>query len=113
MPGWKFSEWELRGVPLRLEIGPKDIEKSSVRIARRDTREKVDVSVDGIADHVRRLLDAEERGARGVAVAGLAQRRLHVRRREHAPIAVEERDHRSGVCRRAPRLGHDRMRRAV
>ena len=39
-PGWKFSEWELRGVPLRLEIGPKDIEKQQVMLARRDTREK-------------------------------------------------------------------------
>src|ERR687888_1812226 len=39
-PGWKFSEWELRGVPLRVEIGPRDIEKSSVLVARRDTREK-------------------------------------------------------------------------
>ena len=39
-PGWKFAEWELRGVPLRLEIGPKDIEKSQVVLARRDTREK-------------------------------------------------------------------------
>jgi len=37
-PGWKFSEWELRGVPLRLEIGPKDIEKQHVMLARRDTR---------------------------------------------------------------------------
>jgi prolyl-tRNA synthetase len=55
-PGWKFSEWELRGVPLRLEIGPKDIEKSSVLIARRDTREKLSVSMDGLVDHVRKLL---------------------------------------------------------
>jgi prolyl-tRNA synthetase len=39
-PGWKFAEWELRGVPLRLEIGPKDLEKSQVFSARRDTREK-------------------------------------------------------------------------
>jgi prolyl-tRNA synthetase len=39
-PGWKFAEWELRGVPLRIEIGPKDIEKSQVVMARRDTREK-------------------------------------------------------------------------
>ena len=39
-PGWKFAEWEMRGVPLRLEIGPKDIEKSQVVLARRDTREK-------------------------------------------------------------------------
>src|SRR5262245_1147353 len=39
-PGWKFAEWEMRGVPLRLAIGPKDIEKSQVELARRDTREK-------------------------------------------------------------------------
>src|SRR5512142_407731 len=38
-PGWKFSEWEMRGVPLRIEIGPKDIEKAQVLVARRDTRE--------------------------------------------------------------------------
>ena len=48
-PGWKFAEWELRGVPLRLEIGPKDIEKSQVLIARRDTREKLSVPMDGLA----------------------------------------------------------------
>jgi prolyl-tRNA synthetase len=60
-PGWKFSEWELRGVPLRLEIGPKDIEKSTVRIARRDTREKADVPMDGLAEHILRLLDTVQR----------------------------------------------------
>jgi prolyl-tRNA synthetase len=56
-PGWKFSEWELRGVPLRLEIGPKDIEKSAVLLARRDTREKLGVPMEGIAARVRGLLD--------------------------------------------------------
>lgn len=56
-PGWKFAEWELRGVPLRLEIGPKDIEKSAVLVARRDTREKQSVSMDGLAANVLRLLD--------------------------------------------------------
>jgi prolyl-tRNA synthetase len=60
-PGWKFSEWELRGVPLRLEIGPKDLEKSSVLIARRDTREKLAVSMDGLVTHVRELLDLVQR----------------------------------------------------
>jgi prolyl-tRNA synthetase len=57
-PGWKFSEWEMRGVPLRLEIGPKDIEKSQVLLARRDTREKSGVAMDGLAEHVRVLLEA-------------------------------------------------------
>jgi prolyl-tRNA synthetase len=56
-PGWKFAEWEMRGVPLRLEIGPKDIEKSQVLLARRDTREKVSVSMDGLGDTIVRLLD--------------------------------------------------------
>src|SRR3954468_4273543 len=57
-PGWKFAEWELRGVPLRLEIGPKDIEKSAVLIARRDTREKQSVPMDGLPAQLRGLLDA-------------------------------------------------------
>ena len=56
-PGWKFAEWEMRGVPLRLEIGPKDIEKSSVVLARRDTKEKQPVAMDGLAGHVTALLD--------------------------------------------------------
>jgi prolyl-tRNA synthetase len=56
-PGWKFAEWEMRGVPLRLEIGPKDIEKSTVLIARRDTREKAAVAMDGLPERVRALLD--------------------------------------------------------
>jgi prolyl-tRNA synthetase len=55
-PGWKFNEWELRGVPLRLEIGPKDIEKSQVVLARRDTREKAFVPMDGLEAHVESLL---------------------------------------------------------
>jgi prolyl-tRNA synthetase len=56
-PGWKFSEWELRGVPLRLEIGPKDIEKSAVMIARRDTREKQSVAMEGLAQRIATMLD--------------------------------------------------------
>jgi prolyl-tRNA synthetase len=55
-PGWKFNEWELRGVPLRLEIGPKDIEKSQVVLARRDTREKSFVPMEGLAAHVETML---------------------------------------------------------
>jgi prolyl-tRNA synthetase len=57
-PGWKFAEWELRGVPLRLEIGPKDIEKSAVLVARRDTREKQSLPMDGLAAQLRSLLEA-------------------------------------------------------
>jgi prolyl-tRNA synthetase len=60
-PGWKFAEWEMRGVPLRLEIGPKDIEKSQVVLARRDTREKLFTAMDGLAGVVVGLLDAIQR----------------------------------------------------
>ena len=60
-PGWKFNEWELRGVPLRLEIGPKDIEKAQVVLARRDTREKSSTPMDGLATHVEQLLAAIQR----------------------------------------------------
>lgn len=55
-PGWKFAEWELRGVPLRLEIGPKDIEQSQVVLARRDTREKLPTPMEGLARRVEELL---------------------------------------------------------
>src|SRR5262249_25465006 len=58
-PGWKFSEWELRGVPLRIEVGPKDIENSQVIAVRRDTpdkRDKVAVPMAVLADRVRELL---------------------------------------------------------
>ncbi len=56
-PGWKFAEWEMRGVPLRLEIGPKDIEKSAVLVARRDTREKQSIAMDGLGARLGELLD--------------------------------------------------------
>ncbi|OFW41687.1 MAG: proline--tRNA ligase [Acidobacteria bacterium RIFCSPLOWO2_12_FULL_67_14b] len=55
-PGWKFSEYEMRGVPLRLEIGPKDLEKAAVFAARRDTRAKASIPMDGLADAIKGLL---------------------------------------------------------
>jgi prolyl-tRNA synthetase len=61
-PGWKFAEWELRGVPLRLEIGPKDIEKSQVLIARRDTREKIALPIEGLTGKLTELLQDVQRG---------------------------------------------------
>jgi prolyl-tRNA synthetase len=60
-PGWKFAEYEMRGVPLRLEIGPKDIEKNAVFAARRDTRHKQSLPMPGLADAVTRLLDEIQR----------------------------------------------------
>jgi prolyl-tRNA synthetase len=57
-PGFKFADWEMRGVPLRLEIGPKDIEKEQVVLVRRDTRAKAFVPLAGLAGAVRETLDA-------------------------------------------------------
>ena len=56
-PGWKYAEYEMRGVPLRVEIGPKDMEKDQCCIARRDTGEKLFVPLAELEDTVKRLLD--------------------------------------------------------
>ena len=56
-PGWKFSEQEMRGIPLRIEIGPKDIEANQAVIVRRDTREKIVASLDSLPETVFEVLD--------------------------------------------------------
>jgi prolyl-tRNA synthetase len=56
-PGYKFAEWELKGVPVRLAIGPRDIENGTVEIARRDTKEKYVVSLNNIDKTIEALLD--------------------------------------------------------
>ena len=56
-PGWKFSEQEIVGIPTRIEIGPKDIEKGQVVVVRRDTREKIFVPMDEIAVKLREILE--------------------------------------------------------
>ncbi len=56
-PGWKFSEHEMRGIPVRVELGPRDIANNQAVLARRDTGEKVTVSLDNIAEEVTKLLD--------------------------------------------------------
>lgn len=57
MPGWKFSEYEMKGVPVRVEIGPKDVEKNQAVLVRRDTREKIFVPLDEIENRVLALLN--------------------------------------------------------
>jgi prolyl-tRNA synthetase len=55
-PGWKFNEYEMKGVPLRLEVGPKDIENKQVVLVRRDTGEKIVVAVDTLNETIANLL---------------------------------------------------------
>lgn len=60
-PGWKFAEYELKGVPLRIAIGPRDLENGTVELARRDTKTKEVVGIDGIVDIVEnRLKEIQE-----------------------------------------------------
>ena len=76
-PGWKYAEWELRGVPLRIEIGPRDIARSQALLARRDTREKTPAALDGLAAHVRELLETMQKD---LLARALAFRDDHTRR---------------------------------
>lgn len=56
-PGWKFNEWEMKGVPVRLEIGPKDIEKGQATVCRRDNLEKSQLALENITESIKGLLD--------------------------------------------------------
>lgn len=55
-PGWKFAEYELKGVPLRIAMGPKDLENGTLEIARRDTLEKQNISQDTVVEYVEKTL---------------------------------------------------------
>jgi prolyl-tRNA synthetase len=55
-PGWKFAEYELRGVPVRVALGPRDLENNLAEVARRDTKEKQSLSLDGLTEHLVQLL---------------------------------------------------------
>ncbi|MET7019707.1 proline--tRNA ligase [Bacillus mycoides] len=56
-PGWKFNEYEMKGVPIRLEVGPKDIEKNQVVLVRRDTKEKEFIAMDQLEERIPSLLE--------------------------------------------------------
>ena len=56
-PGWKFAEYELQGVPVRLAVGERDLENNTIEVARRDTLEKATLPFDGIVEHVENLLN--------------------------------------------------------
>jgi len=56
-PGWKFAEYEMKGVPVRIAIGARDLANNVVEVARRDTKEKISMSIDGLAENIISLLD--------------------------------------------------------
>ena len=57
-PGWKFNEWELKGVPVRVEIGPRDLAEGKVMSVRRDTFEKAPLDIEGLESEIKAMLDA-------------------------------------------------------
>lgn len=68
-PGWKFAEQEMRGIPIRVEIGPRDIEANKALIVRRDTGEKIEVSLDEIDSKVGELLESIQKDMYDKALA--------------------------------------------
>ena len=56
-PGWKFSEWELKGIPVRIEIGPKDLEKNSVTIVKRNDSKKIEIKINQLNKEIPKLLE--------------------------------------------------------
>lgn len=89
--GWKFNEWELKGVPIRLEVGPKDIEKNQVVLVRRDTLEKTFVSMENLADTIKAMLEDVHKG--------LFQKALKFHE-EHTYVAVNFEEFEDGINRK-------------
>ncbi len=81
-PGYKFNEWELKGAPIRLEVGPRDVAADQAVLVRRDTREKLAVPLAGLAEAVASTLDAIQEGLFAAASRRLAERMAPVERRE-------------------------------
>ncbi|MDR3983810.1 MAG: His/Gly/Thr/Pro-type tRNA ligase C-terminal domain-containing protein, partial [Dysosmobacter sp.] len=88
-PGWKFSQWEMKGVPLRLEIGPKDLEKEQCVIARRDTGEKVFVALSELETKVAELLDAVHDNLFAMALKNREENTFDIKTPEEAKAIAE------------------------
>ncbi|PID57884.1 proline--tRNA ligase [candidate division KSB3 bacterium] len=91
-PGWKFHEWEMKGVPLRMEIGPRDVAANHVVIARRDKgpKEKSSVSIDGIGATVKALLDDIQQSMFDAALAFREEHSHRIDSYDEFKTAIEE-----------------------
>lgn len=90
--GWKFSEYEMKGVPVRIEIGPKDIESNQCVLVTRHNREKAFVSLDTLADSVFAKLDEVRDGLYGMALENRENRTYDCRSAEEILAALEKGD---------------------
>jgi prolyl-tRNA synthetase len=89
-PGWKFNEWEMRGAPVRIEIGPKDVAQGQALTARRDTRVKESVPLSGLAQRIPELLDDIQRSLFEKAVAFRDARTHHVKSIDEIAEQIEK-----------------------
>lgn len=89
-PGWKFSDWELKGVPLRIEIGPKDVEKKQVTVVRRDSKEKTTIPMEELKKGVEKLLDEIHKSLFEKAKKSRDEQRVVIRKWEEFVPALDK-----------------------
>jgi len=88
--GWKFNQWEMKGVPMRIEIGPKDIEKGQVVVVRRDDLEKRFFPIEGLADTIKQQLDEVHQGLYNKALAMRTERTVETEDFDALKAAVQK-----------------------
>ncbi|MDR0880435.1 MAG: proline--tRNA ligase [Clostridioides sp.] len=89
-PGWKFNEWEMKGVPVRIEIGPKDIENDQAMVFRRDTLEKEAYALEGLDEKINTLLDTIQVDMYNKAKAFMDENTTVVQNMDEFKVMLEE-----------------------
>lgn len=90
-PGWKFNEWELKGVPLRIELGPRDVENNSVVLARRDNHAKASVPMGELSQRVPELLEEIQKALFDRALEFRQANTLHATTYDALKAGIEQR----------------------
>ncbi|MBQ6539890.1 MAG: proline--tRNA ligase [Oscillospiraceae bacterium] len=88
-PGWKFAEYEMKGIPLRIEIGPRDMENGQCMAVRRDNGEKIIVALDGLEESVAKLLDDVQNGLYEKALRNLNENTFPASTMEEAKDIID------------------------
>ncbi|MBI2185120.1 MAG: proline--tRNA ligase [Thaumarchaeota archaeon] len=89
-PGWKYHEWELKGVPLRIEVGPRDLEKDQFMLVRRDTGERKTVPNQGLEESVKSILESIQKALFDKASATLKEMTRSAKSKEELKKTIEE-----------------------
>ncbi|MDP4012135.1 MAG: His/Gly/Thr/Pro-type tRNA ligase C-terminal domain-containing protein, partial [Candidatus Nanoarchaeia archaeon] len=90
-PGWKFNEWEMKGVPLRIEIGPKDLENKQVMVVRRDTGKKEAIKIKDLKKKVPDLLENIQKSMLSKAKKQLKEMTIEVKDFKSLQNAIKDR----------------------